>query len=117
MARFALVLLAAALHAQQWIPQVSNTTASLRGVSAVDRDIVYASGTGGTWLRTTDGGATWTASQIPGAEALDFRGIRAIDSRTVYLMSSGAGDKSRIYKTTDAGAHWSLEYTNSEPKG
>jgi photosystem II stability/assembly factor-like uncharacterized protein len=32
-------------------------------------------------------------------------------------MSSGSGDKSRIYQTTDAGVHWSLQYTNSNPKG
>src|SRR5690348_3345980 len=99
---YALLLFAAPLCAQQWIPQVSNTTASLRGVSAADANIVYASGTGGTWLRTTDGGTNWTASRVAGAESLDFRGIRAIDASTVYLMSSGAGDKSRIYKTTDA---------------
>ena len=117
MHRYAPLLLALTLHAQQWIPQTSNTTASLRGMSAVDGKTVYASGTGGTWLRTTDGGKTWTASHVAGAEALDFRGIRAVDKRTVYLMSSGAGEKSRIYKTTDAGAHWSLQFTNPDPKG
>ena len=64
---------------------------------------MWASGSGGTWLVTIDGGVTWRAAKVAGAEALDFRGIRAIDARTVYLMSAGSGDKSRIYKTTDAG--------------
>ena len=113
----AAILLAAAAHAQQWIPQTSNSTASLRGVSAVDANVVWASGTGGTYLRTADGGKTWIAAQVPGAEALDFRGVRAIDARTVYLMSSGAGDKSRIYKTTDAGANWTLQFTQADAKG
>jgi photosystem II stability/assembly factor-like uncharacterized protein len=112
----ALVLLAG-VHAQSWVPQTSNSTASLRGVSAVDTKIVWASGTGGTYLHTTDGGATWTAAKVPGAESLDFRGIRAIDANTVYLMSSGSGDKSRIYKTTDAGQHWDLQFTEPDPKG
>jgi photosystem II stability/assembly factor-like uncharacterized protein len=107
----------AAAHAQQWIPQTSNSTVSLRGVSAADDKVVWASGTGGTYLHTTDGGATWSANKVPGAEALDFRGIRAIDARTVYLMSSGAGDKSRIYKTTDGGANWNLQFTNPDAKG
>ncbi len=66
---------------------------------------------------TTDGGLTWRAGKVPDAEVLDFRGIRAIDARTVYLMSSGPGDKSRIYKTRDAGEHWALQFTNAEPKG
>src|ERR1051326_2550147 len=111
------LLLAALAYAQSWIPQTSNSTASLRGVSAVDRNVVWASGTGGTYLHTTDGGVTWTAAKVPGAESLDFRGIRAVDARTVYLMSSGSGGLSRIYKTTDAGAHWDLQFTNPNPKG
>ena len=114
---FGASLLAQSCMAQSWEPQVSSTRASLRGISAVDSHTAFASGTGGTWLVTGDGGATWRASQVPGAEALDFRGIRAIDPRTVYLMSAGAGDKSRIYKTTDAGAHWTLLFTNTDPKG
>jgi photosystem II stability/assembly factor-like uncharacterized protein len=105
------------LAAQTWAPQISNTRASLRGVFAVDSRNVWASGSGGTWLVTTDGGATWRTGKVPDAEGLDFRGIRAIDARTVYLMSSGPGDKSRIYKTSDAGEHWALEFTNTDPKG
>ena len=107
----------ATLLAQTWAPQNSNTRASLRGVSAVDARFVWASGSGGTYLATTDGGMTWRAAKVPGAETLDFRGIRAIDARTVYLMSAGSGDKSRIYETTDAGEHWTLQFTEADPKG
>ena len=32
-------------------------------------------------------------------------------------MSAGPGDKSRIYKTSDAGEHWTLQFTNPDPKG
>jgi photosystem II stability/assembly factor-like uncharacterized protein len=103
--------------AQAWEPQISNTRFSLRGVSAVDARTVFASGDGGTWLVTTNAGLTWRAATVPGAESLDFRGIRAIDERIVYLMSSGPGDKSRIYKTSDSGVHWTLIYTNPVPKG
>ncbi len=86
-------------------------------MSAVNAAVVWASGAGGACLRTTDGGANWRAAQVPGAEALDFRGIRAINSRTVYLLSSGSGDQARIYKTTDGGSHWALQFTNPDPKG
>jgi photosystem II stability/assembly factor-like uncharacterized protein len=113
-----IVLLAASgAMAQSWIPQTSNTTGSLRGVSAVNERVVWASGSGGTYLRTTDGGTNWNAATVPGAESLDFRGIRAIDERTVFLMSIGSGDKSRIYKTTDAGEHWTLQFTEPDAKG
>jgi len=32
-------------------------------------------------------------------------------------MSSGSGDKSRIYRTTDGSAHWAVLFTNPDAKG
>jgi hypothetical protein len=48
----------------------------------------------------------------PNAEKLDFRGIQAFDDKTAIVMSSGKGDLSRVYKTTDGCATWKLELTN-----
>jgi len=103
--------------AQTWVAQSSGTTASLRGVSAVSPAVVWASGAGGTYLRTEDGGATWHAAVVPGAQELDFRSVHALNSRIAWLASSGPGAKSRIYKTADGGAHWSLLYTNPDAGG
>lgn len=114
---YGMTLCGAVLHAQSWVPQPSATTASLRGVSAVNNRVVWASGSGGTFLRTIDGGAHWTVAQVPGAEKLDFRGVWAIDENTAYLMSAGPGAQSRIYKTIDAGARWTLQHTQPDPKG
>ena len=91
-------------------------TARLRGVSAINDRVAWASGAGGTILRTTDGGATWQQLTIPNAESLDFRDIDAVDEQTAYVLSIGPGDASRIYKTTDAGARWTLQFTNDDPK-
>lgn len=102
---------------QNWVAQSSGTTASLRGVSAVSPAVVWASGAGGAYLRTLDGGATWQAAVVPGAGAPDFRGVRALDRHTAWLMSSGPGSNSRIYKTADGGAHWALLYTNPDASG
>jgi photosystem II stability/assembly factor-like uncharacterized protein len=102
---------------QTWVSQAGGTSASLRGVSAWNAKVVWASGSGGTWLRTVDGGLNWHAATVPGAEDLDFRGVRAIDDRTAYLMSSGPGEKSRVFKTTDAGSHWTLLFTNPDAGG
>jgi photosystem II stability/assembly factor-like uncharacterized protein len=88
----------------------------LHGLSIVNANVVWASGTGGTFVRTTDGGNTWQAGNVPGGEKLDFRDIYAVDGRTAYLMSIGNGNESRIYKTTDAGKTWSLQYTEQNPK-
>ncbi len=96
---------------------MSGTTASLRGIAAVNDRVAWASGTGGTYLITADGGATWKAAQVPGAEKLDFRDVHAIDERSAWLMSIGPGEASRIYRTTDGGAHWTLQFTNPDAAG
>jgi photosystem II stability/assembly factor-like uncharacterized protein len=100
----------------QWTPQTSGTTARLRGVSAVSAKVAWASGSRGTYLRTTDGGTTWQAGVVPGAENLDFRDVEAFDENTAYLLSIGEGEQSRIYKTTDGGRQWALQFTNKNPK-
>jgi photosystem II stability/assembly factor-like uncharacterized protein len=101
--------------APQWTPQASGVTASLRGVSAVNERVAWASGSGSTVLRTADGGATWTTLTVT-TDRVDFRDIDAIDERTAYVLSIGAGATSRIYKTSDAGEHWDLELANQDPK-
>jgi len=99
------------------VDQRSGTTALLIAVSPVDERTVWVSGSAGTWLRTTDGGATWQTGRVPGADSLQFRDVHAVDANTAYLLSIGDGPQSRIYKTTDAGAHWTLQFTNPDPKG
>lgn len=101
-----------------WEMQNSGTTASLRGIHAVGGGIAWASGTNGTILRTEDGGYMWQSCAMPpGAEKLDFRGIWAWDANTAIVMSSGAGNQSRLYKTTDGCSHWTLLYTNPDKDG
>jgi photosystem II stability/assembly factor-like uncharacterized protein len=97
--------------------QFSHTTENLRGVSAVSRQVAWASGTHGTYLRTIDGGRTWTPAQVPDAVALDFRAVVAFSADEAFLMSAGPGEQSRIYHTSDAGKHWQLQFSNTNPKG
>jgi len=105
------------VHAQ-WQMQTSNTTADLRGIHNVGNGVAWASGTNGTVLRTEDGGYVWQTCAIPpGAEKLDFRGIQAFDANTAIVMSSGKGDLSRLYKTTDGCRTWKLIFTNPDKDG
>jgi len=110
-------LLAATACGQTVTVQTSGTKASLRGVWAVNDRVVWASGSHGTYLRTTDGGEHWTAAAVPGAETLDFRDVQGVDERTAYLLSIGKGQASRVYKTTDGGAHWQLQLENPDSDG
>jgi hypothetical protein len=104
-------------HAQ-WEIEDSHTTASLRGIHNVGGGVAWASGTGGTVLRTEDGGYLWqTCAVPPGAEKLDFRGIQAFDENTAIVMSSGPGDQSRLYKTIDGCQTWTLLFVNPDKDG
>jgi photosystem II stability/assembly factor-like uncharacterized protein len=93
--------------------QTSGTTQLLIAVSPVNSRVVWASGTGGTYVVTTDGGNTWKAAVVPGAESLQFRSVHGVSDKIAYLMSIGNNTTDfRIYKTTDGGQNWTIEFTN-----
>src|SRR5467141_5193634 len=106
--------------AQWWEVQTSGLDTNLRGVSlaygpeanGVPAPVVWASGSNGVILKSIDEGTTWKRLHMAGGDALDFRGIVAFKASTAYVMSSGEGEKSRIYKTTDGGETWNLQYTD-----
>ncbi len=110
------IFLTASIAAAQWQKQSIDTKASLRGLAVVNEKIVWASGTGGTFLRTVDGGKNWMIGKVPDADKLDFRDVEAFDANTAYLLSIGDGENSRIYKTVDGGKTWNLQFKNTNEK-
>jgi hypothetical protein len=114
---FAMLLVPSLGHAQ-WEIQESHSTASLRGIYALGNGVAWASGSGGTVLRTTDDGVHWQACAVPpNGEKLDFRGVQGFDAETAIVMSSGKGDLSRLYKTGNGCRTWALLFTNPDPEG
>ena len=112
-----LLLLALLLPAGPWwAVRESGVDSNLRGVCVVNKtlpeenQIIWASGSQGAVVRSADSGKTWKRLRIPGTESLDFRGVQVFDGKTAYVMSSGEGAQSRIYKTTDGGERWKLQY-------
>ncbi|HEX4546570.1 MAG TPA: YCF48-related protein [Candidatus Acidoferrum sp.] len=110
------------VEAQWWKVETSGIESNLRGLSASYtgskgklHQAVWACGSNGVILRSTDGGKTWKRLGVAGGGDLDFRGIQAFDADVAYVMSSGDGDKSRIYKTRDGGKHWKLQYSDQRP--
>jgi photosystem II stability/assembly factor-like uncharacterized protein len=99
----------------QWRLQTINSDADFRGLCAVSPKVAWVSGTKGTYGRTTDAGKTWSVGTVPGAGKLDFRDVEAFGETTAYLLSAGPGEDSRIYKTTDGGKSWALQFKNSDP--
>jgi photosystem II stability/assembly factor-like uncharacterized protein len=118
---FLILAFGAAAQSEVWIVQTSGIGTNLRGVSAVNASessgaaVVWASGSNGVILRSDDTGANWKRIRVDGADTLDFRGIRAFNEKLAYVISSGEGDKSRIYKTVDGGETWEMQYTDTRP--
>jgi photosystem II stability/assembly factor-like uncharacterized protein len=98
-----------------WELSETGSTARLRGLSVVSERTVWASGSAGTVLRTTNAGGSWQSVGPPGTENLQFRDIEAFDSQTAVILSIGTGADSRIYRTSDGGATWQLVFVNAEP--
>ena len=97
--------------------QRSGTINRLQAISPVNDQVVWASGVGGTFVRTTDGGRTWRPGVVEGAELLQFRDVHAVSANEAYLLSAGVGADSRIYKTVDGGETWDLQFTNPLANG
>jgi photosystem II stability/assembly factor-like uncharacterized protein len=105
-----------------WVVQTAGIDSNLRGVSVArstpsegsSNSIVWVSGSHGVILQSPKtNGTAWVQLHVTGGETLDFRSIQAFDDKRAYVMSSGEGEKSRIYKTTDGGQNWKLQYTGS----
>jgi photosystem II stability/assembly factor-like uncharacterized protein len=102
-------------HEFAWQLTPTGSSARLRGVSAVSERVAWASGSGGTVLRTTDAGATWQQVGPPGTSGLQFRDVEAFDADQAAILAIGPGTDSRVYVTADAGRSWTLSFTNDDP--
>jgi photosystem II stability/assembly factor-like uncharacterized protein len=88
-----------------------NSTASFRGLSVVDNNTAWLSGSQGWIGRSTDGGMTWKFNQVKGFEKVDFRSLYAFDSQRAVIAN--AGSPASILFTTDGGENWKTVYSNS----
>lgn len=109
-------ILAALVIAGGWDIQPVATRASFRGLSVVNAKTAWVSGSRATFLRTSDGGATWTLDSIAGKATLDLRDIHAFSADTAVALSAGEAEKglAHILRTTDGGATWSTAFTTDQ---
>ncbi|MBX2921148.1 MAG: oxidoreductase [Chitinophagaceae bacterium] len=93
---------------QQLIMLNDSANVSIRGMSVVNDNIVWVSGSNGMTGRSVDGGNTWQWKQVKGFEKNDFRDIEAFDAVTAVIMS--IGDPAYILKTNDGGNTWKVVF-------
>jgi len=85
---------------------------SIRGLSIVNDNVAWISGSKGYIAITTDGGKNWTWQLLKGYERSDFRGIQAFSAKEAIIMSSGT--PALVLKTIDGGNTWAEKYRNTD---
>ncbi|HEY2583053.1 MAG TPA: YCF48-related protein [Mucilaginibacter sp.] len=100
------------LKAQHIEQLQSGKPTSIRGLSVVDDNVAWISGSKGYIAITTDGGKNWTWQQVKGFEKSDFRDIEAFSDKEAIIMSSGT--PAVILKTSDGGSNWEVKYRNTD---
>lgn len=86
------------------------TKTSLRGLSVVNDNVIWVSGSNGTVGRSNNGGKNWNWFTVKGFEKTEFRDIEAFDASTAVIM--GIADPAYLLKTTDGGETWKVVYEN-----
>jgi len=91
--------------------------ATLRAVGVTGPNQFHVSGSKGTYAVSDDSGRSWRMATPPGGEALDFRGLAALDPKTMILTSAGDGPagQAKVFRTADAGRTWSLAFETRLP--
>ena len=92
-----------------WTAQTSgSTTAKITGLSVVDSQTAYASGSqnGMLLFKTTNGGTTWTSAAIDGGATLND--CQFLDANNGYVVGAKS-TFAKIYRTTDGGATWTTQ--------
>ncbi len=88
----------------------SGTKTSIRGLSIVNDNTIWVSGSGGTIGRSLDKGLSWKWFVVKDFEKNDFRDIEAFDAVTAVIM--GISEPAFILKTIDGGETWKAVYEN-----
>ena len=88
----------------------SENKTSLRGLSVVNNNVVWVSGSNGTVGTSVNGGKDWKWFQVKGFEKTDFRDIEAFDGLTAIIMA--VDSPAYILRTTDGGYNWKVVYEN-----
>ena len=100
-----------------WELKDTGVQARLRGLDVVTSKVVWASGSEGTVIRTTDGGRSWqqrrpARTRPTCSSATSRRSTR----RRAVILSIGTGEDSRIYRTADGGAHLDRDVPQHRPE-
>ncbi len=108
---FLLLLFSGLLQAQKISILQEGGKSSFRGLSVVNDQTVWVSGSSGSVGLSTDSGKNWKWIQVPRYEKSDFRDIEAFSEREALIM--GVTKPAVILRTVDGGNSWSTVFEDS----
>ncbi len=91
----------------------SGNKTSFRGLSVVDNNTLWVSGSNGTVARSVDGGKTFVWLTVKDFEKRDFRDIEAFDANTAVIMAIDT--PAIILKTKNGGITWKKVFEDTTP--
>ncbi len=86
---------------------------SYRGLCVLSENEIWASGSKGTVVYTSNGGLNYDTLSPKGFERKDFRDIQAFNANSALIMT--AGDSAAFLKTENHGKTWKLVYSDNRP--
>jgi len=89
----------------------SETKSSFRGLSVVNDNTVWVSGSNGTIGKSIDGGNSWKFFVVKGFEKIEFRDIEAFDDMNAVIM--GIDVPAYILRTIDGGSTWDIVFKDT----
>lgn len=109
---FVLLPLFSAAQTYNLVPLVTDAKTSMRGLSVVNNEIIWVSGSKGSIGKSVNGGKTWEWTKPKGYETLDFRDIQGFDDKKAIIVN--AGSPAYILSTVDGGKTWIENYNNTD---
>ncbi|MFT7248107.1 MAG: photosystem II stability/assembly factor-like uncharacterized protein [Psychromonas sp.] len=100
----------------QWEILQTGSEGSFRSLEVVSENTVWAGGSDNTILYSKKGGKLWKSFKVGLPAKLDFRAIKAINAKTVVIVSAGLGEEgaAKIFRTEDAGKNWIMTFETKE---
>jgi photosystem II stability/assembly factor-like uncharacterized protein len=102
--------------------QGTHPDTSFRGISASRAGkslVLWVTGSNNFIFRSLDVGKSSASApaflHIHKADGQDLRGVRSFSYDIAYVFSVGTENKSHIYKTTNAGRSWHIQYSDPRP--
>ncbi len=95
---------------EDWTVFQTQPKSSLRGLYALDSANAWASGSGSTILRLSNGGESIHVCPVPSLENAEIRSLHAWNVDQVVFATSG--QPAKIMKTSDAGHTWRTVYSS-----